>query len=273
MTHETRVERFYSHGLENYGTFHDNYLNFGLWSDGEGSFVRASEALLTRVGTKIGLSKDSILLDVGCGMGTQDRFLMQRFGCQAIEAVDLTAKHIAIARAKNGLPNVSYHVGNACQLPFPDHSFTHAVSIEGIVHFNTRETFFREARRLLRPAGRLGVSDFILARAPRNRMERLLLKAGASAWHVPAENVSTVAAYARSLERSGFVDAEIDVVSDQVIPGYFAEQSRPEIRRELYTIRGQVFGRLGVGLDRLIYGLYRIGLIGYVIASARKGPS
>lgn len=273
MTHETRVERFYSHGLENYGSFHDNYLNFGLWSPAERSFVRASEALLTRVGTKIGLSKDSILLDVACGMGTQDRFLMRQFGCKAIEAVDLTAKHIAIARTRNTLPNISFHVGNACQLPFPNDTFTHALSIEGIVHFNTREAFFREARRLLRPAGRLGVSDFILARAPRSRLERLLLKACASAWHVPLENVSTVDAYANALDRSGFVEPEIDVVSDQVIPGYFAEQSRPEVRRQVYTIRGRVFGRLGVVLDRLIYRLYRIGLIGYVIASARKDSS
>jgi len=44
-SHEARVERFYSHGVERYGSFHDNYLNFGLWEPGCAIFVEAAEAL------------------------------------------------------------------------------------------------------------------------------------------------------------------------------------------------------------------------------------
>jgi hypothetical protein len=84
------------------------------------------------------------------------------------------------------------------------------------------------------------------------------------------ENVATTAAYGRALERSGFRDVAIEVVSERVVPGYFAEQSRPETRRQLYAIRGAVIGRAGVVIDRLMYGLYRRGLIGYLIASACK---
>ena len=63
-SHEARVERFYSHGVERYGSFHDNYLNFGLWEPGCTIFVEAAEALIERVAAKIALSSASVLLDV-----------------------------------------------------------------------------------------------------------------------------------------------------------------------------------------------------------------
>ncbi len=270
MNHEARVQRFYSHGVENYGTFHHNYLSFGYWSPGVTDYVSAAEALLERLGGAIGLSAESEVLDVACGMGTQDHFLVSRFGCRSIEAVDLTPKHIEIARARCVAPTINFRVGDACRLGFPDDTFTHVMAVEGIVHFNTRETFFREALRVLRPGGRLGVSDFFLGREPRSRVERLLLRWGTAAWHVPVENSVTVAAYRAALERAGFGDIAIEVVSDQVIPGYFAEQSRPEVRRQVRAIRGAVVGRAGVVIDRLMFSLYRWGLIGYLIASARK---
>jgi microcystin synthetase protein McyJ len=273
MTHELRVERFYAHGVENYGVFHQNYLNFGYWRAGETDYVRAAEALLDRVGTTIGLGADAELLDVACGMGTQDRFFASRFGCRRIEAVDLTRKHIEVAQARYATPNVRFQVGNACRLDFPDASFTHVVAIEGIVHFNTRERFFREAHRLLRPGGRLGVSDFFLVREPRHAVERLLLRACVAAWRVPLANVATPALYRTTLERAGFTDVILDVVSDDVIPGYYLEQCRPEARRALYGIRGQIAGRAGVLIDHLMYGLYRAGLLGYLIAAGRKAAS
>jgi microcystin synthetase protein McyJ len=270
MSHEARVERFYAHGVEKYGTHHDNYLNFGLWADGVREYTRAVEALLERVGTEIGLGPEAVVLDVACGMGAQDRFFERRFGCAAIEAVDLARKHIEIAVARHSLPQVTYRVGNACRLPFADATFTHATAIEGIIHFNTRADFFREARRLLRPGGRLGVADFFMRREPRSAIERTLLRWGAAMWHVPAANLSTLAAYRGTLEGAGFTDIATDDVSDHVIPGYVFEQCRPEVRRQVRAIRGQILGRVGVVIDIVMYKLYRLGIVGYVVVSARK---
>jgi ubiquinone/menaquinone biosynthesis C-methylase UbiE len=270
MTHEQRTEAFYAHGVENYGTFHSNYLNFGLWEDGISDYVEAAERLLTRIGTKIRLGHQSVLLDVACGMGTQDLFFMRRFGCAAIEAMDLTAKHIAVAAARNTFSNLTYRAGDACSLPFAEDSFTHVTAIEGVVHFNPREKFFREAHRVLRQDGMLGMSDFCLARYPRNAFERLIISACQSAWHVPSENTENVQRYAAKLARSGFTDVEIDVVSENVIPGYLAEQARPEVREQHYRIRGAVVGRLGLAIDWLVRKAYGKGLLAYILATGRK---
>jgi ubiquinone/menaquinone biosynthesis C-methylase UbiE len=269
-THEQRTEAFYAHGVENYGAFHGNYLNFGLWTNGTTDYVEAAERLLARIGTKIRLGRQSLLLDVACGMGTQDLFLMRHFGCAVIEALDLTAKHIAVATAKNEFPDLTYRIGDACSLPFAKDTFTHVTSIEGVVHFNPREKFFREAHRVLKPDGILGMSDFCLAREPRGAVERFIIRACEWAWHVPTDNTDTTETYAAKLSRSGFTDADIEVVSDQVIPGYLAEQKRPEVRREQRRIRGAVIGTVGPAIDWLVRKAFERGLLAYILVSGRR---
>jgi ubiquinone/menaquinone biosynthesis C-methylase UbiE len=50
------------------------------------------------------------------------------------------------------------------RLPFPDASFDSVVSLEAAQHFRSLPRFFREARRVLRPGGRLVVCTFFATR-------------------------------------------------------------------------------------------------------------
>ena len=49
--HERKVENLYSPGVENYADFHQGYLNFGLWENGNTDYVTAAENLVHRMGT------------------------------------------------------------------------------------------------------------------------------------------------------------------------------------------------------------------------------
>lgn len=270
MSSERDTERFFAHGIENYGKFHGNYLNFGLWERGITDYVAASENLLTRVAKKIGLNRGAILLDVACGMGAQDLFFMKRFQCKKIEALDLTKKHITLAQNRNTFKKITYRQGNACALPYNKALFTHVTGIEGPVNFITREKFFAEAQRVLKPRGMLGMSDFCLTREPSNAIEYALVRFCAWLWHIPIENFDTAKRYRMKLERSGFTDVEIECVGDNVYKGYFTEQINYATRHALYKIRGQIIGRASLGIDFITYQLYRLGLIEYILVSARK---
>lgn len=272
--HEKNVENFYGRGVEKYGDFHNGYLNFGLWENGIDDFVAAAENLIRRMGTLLGLDADSRLLDVACGMGTQDVYLARHFSPRQIDGLDVTWPHIAHGRRRAreaGLEDrLHFHHGTATAIPFADESYTHVLSVEGPVHFNTREAFMREAYRVLQPGGVVALSDYNLVRQPRNRFERFILETTLKLWQVPKENADSVESYRMKLERSGFTNVEIREVGADVIPGYYHEQRRPETIRELTKIRGFVAGRLGGIIDIVLYKAYRMGLIGYILVRAEK---
>lgn len=266
MNHETATENFFATGID--ADHHGHYLNFGLWEDGITEYLEAAEHLLLRVGNKIELNSDSHLLDVGCGMGLQDLFFIKQFGCQSIEALDLTEAHLQVARNHNGHPKVNYVKGNACHLDYPDNNFTHVTGIEAPVNFNTREDFFREAYRVLKPNGKLGISDFCLNRPFESSWEEFIVKLVAKIWHIPFQNIDTPFSYAKKLMDQGFTGIEWEIVSQDVIPGYLADQFKPETLQERYRLRGQFWGRVGTLLDYGVKYLYRHQLLDYILISA-----
>lgn len=272
-SHERAVEEFYGWGVDDFADFHNGYLNFGLWEEGINDYLAAAENMVHRMGASLRMDERSRLLDVGCGMGTQDVYLLRTFNPQKIDALDVTWKHIQLAGkrvAEAGFADrVQFHHGTATQMPFADHSFTHLLSIEAPEHFRTREMFFREALRVLEPGGTISLADYTLKRPPRNLLERSIVVAARKLWKVPQENIVTTEEYRQIMERNGFVDIEVEEVGELTIPGYYFEQRRPEVIRELTRIRGFVAGRLGSIIDHVLYKAYRMGLVEYIFVRAK----
>lgn len=273
-SHEQRVERFYGWGVEGYGDFHGGYLNFGLWEEGVADYLGAAENMVRRMGTLLGLDGGSCLLDVGCGMGSQDLYLLRNFGPRSIDALDVTWPHVEHARRRaheaGCEDRVRFHHGTATSLPFPDESFTHVLSIEALEHVDTRDDFLREAHRVLAPGGVAAFADYTLKREPRNTVERFIVEAARSLWKVPRVNVITSDVYREKLLRAGFVNVEVEEVGSLTIPGYYREQRRPETIRELTKIRGLVAGRMGWVIDLAVLKAYEWGLMEYVFVRAEK---
>jgi len=276
-SHESGVEKFYGKGVENYDNFHGGYLNFGLWERGIKEYIQAAENLVHRMGTLLGLNEQSLLLDVGCGMGAQDIYLSQNFAPQQIDAIDVTWKHIEHgkrrAREANCDDRVRFHHGTATSLPFPDHSFTHLLSIEAPEHFHTREMFLREAKRVLKPGGIIALADYSLKRAPKNLADKFIVEAARRLWNVPRENVDTAESYREKLRRTGFKDIGIQEVGALTIPGYYFEQRRPEVIREVTKIRGFIAGRLGGVIDVAVYKAFKTGLLEYILVRAESSAT
>lgn len=82
-----------------------------------------------------------------------------------VVATDLTPGMLERAEAlarRRGLANVAFEVADAERLPFDDASFDLVVSRLGAHHFPDVARFLAEARRVLRPGGRLAIADNVV---------------------------------------------------------------------------------------------------------------
>jgi len=109
------------------------------------------------------------VLDIGCGAGVDSLVAAHLVGpAGRVIGVDVTAEMIAKARSnleRLDLPQVSFQIGEAESLPFPDHDF-HVIISNGVLNLTlNKKKVLAEAYRVLKPGGRFMVADQVLVAA------------------------------------------------------------------------------------------------------------
>ena len=97
---------------------------------------------------------DARVLDVGCGSGWATRLLAGFAINGQVTGIDISDEMIRVAReSSRSLPNVDFEIASAEQLPFPDHEFTHAFSMESLYYYRNIPKALKEIHRVLKPGG------------------------------------------------------------------------------------------------------------------------
>lgn len=99
-------------------------------------------------------------LDVATGTGFTAVSLARLV--KSVYGIDVTAEMLGEARQlarSEGLNNVRFELGDAMEMKFHDASFDVVTARRATHHFKDVPRFLLEARRVLRPGGRLGVAD------------------------------------------------------------------------------------------------------------------
>jgi SAM-dependent methyltransferase len=102
------------------------------------------------------------VLDVGGGLGGPARLLAAEYGCH-VTVLDLTeefCKAGEMLTARTGLSTlVTFHVGNALDMPFPDHAFDVAWTQHSTMNIPHKDRLYAPIHRVLKPGGLLAMHE------------------------------------------------------------------------------------------------------------------
>lgn len=244
------------------------WLNLGLW-DGPGELAEAPMAAQRLVETlAAGLPAGGVVLDVANGLGLQDPLIAETARPRRLVAVNVTESQLRAGRehlARAGAIGVK---ADACRLPIADSSVDGVISVEAAFHFPSRERFFGEVRRVLRPGGVLAMSDVATERLPRTPSELVAGVTQLRVWGLgrgaaePADGIGELA------RRAGLVDVELTRCGERVIA-----PALEYARRRLAETRDAVppsFRLACSVLVRQVELLWRRGVLEYVLLRARS---
>jgi len=181
------------------------------YSDSEISAVPKGANLGFGCGNPVALAslkEGDIVLDLGSGAGFDVFLAAQRVGkAGRVIGVDMTPEMLEKARAnaeKGGYDNVEFRSGEIEKLPVRDSSVDVIISNCVINLSPDKESVFKESFRVLKPGGRLMVSDLVLVRDLPD-----IIKKSVEAYVGCLSGAIMKDAYLSFIKKAGFSDIKI----------------------------------------------------------------
>lgn len=216
------LKNYYDYTLPLYRMFwhgETRAIHYGMWDASTSTFKEAllntNKALAERAGVRAG----ERVLDAGCGVGGSAFWLAQHRGANVV-GITVSEKQYQKARGlatRYGLSDkVEFFLEDYTKTHFPDGSFDVVWAIESVCHATDKMLFLKEAYRLLKPGGRLVVSDGFVEREAHDEKEIKLLCNFLKGFAV--DDLARTKSFGEMVKEAGFRDVKSWDETKAIVP-------------------------------------------------------
>lgn len=243
------------------------WTNLGFWKNTQ-NYREACCQLADHLARAVNLNSKDHLLDLGCGHGASLMQWLQHYQPKSLSAVELQSK--CVNKIQKLIPEINQifcgSFLNLKQFEFKQR-FDVVLCIDAAYHSNLN-SFLDSVTPVLNSKGRLGFHYLMKADSCQNmtvlqeQKYRYLLKAADVVW----DNVPNEKTLRNALEQQGFVDIQIEDLSEPVLLGfsqYIQNQQEQNQSRGLANFKIQMTAKL-------CQQLYQAGYVRYIQITAIK---
>lgn len=251
-------------------------IHYGFWETPGDSLEDALTNQYRLVQKSLDPKPGELILDAGCGVGGASLWLAEHTAAnyRGITLSDVQVKFAKRYIAQRGMAGrVDVRVGNYFKTGFPDGSFDKIFAIESFCYaYPHPGSLYKEMMRLLKPGGRLVISDGVYLRKPKDAAEEKRSKEYCIGFKLagmmtPGEIISSLEAEGfrdiqhidktREIERSiEYIDHRSRLVQPLKLLKYVGLVTRTEVENLLATLNQKK--------------MYQDGLFGYSVFQADK---
>ena len=163
------------------------------------------------------LPAGGVIVDVGNGLGTQDPLIAGLVRPRRLMAVNITEWQLAAGRDRLREATAAPVVADAAGLPIADQTVDGVISVEAAFHFRSREAFFEECYRVLRPGGVLSMSDIPVQRWPITPAELLAGLTQLRVFALRRSMAMTAGQIASAARAAGLAKVQVTACGERVI--------------------------------------------------------
>lgn len=233
------------------------------------SYHPGGTTLTRRLLDEMRLQSGERLVDIACGVGATSLLAAQEFGA-IVDGVDLSEANVKLATgsaAAAGLTDCThFHRGDAEALPLRDAGWDAVICECALCTFPDKATAAREMARVLRPGGRLGISDIT---ADPDRLPEELT--GLAAWVACIADARPAEEYREILTHAGLRVTSIEHHTEPLERMITQIAARLDL---LAMVARPKLEMLGVDFDgpvlRAARTAVRDGVLDYVLITAEK---